>query len=92
MPPSVNNYDTTLGDQAVSLAKAWHTSDIMGLGTSGGPPNAAASDIEGWGSEQVGASPSNPCTSKSLNMWPVLDVALMLLCDAVCRSCCSWTV
>ena len=39
----------------MSLAKAWHTSDVMGLGTSGGPPNAAASDIEGWGSEQVAA-------------------------------------
>jgi len=53
MPPPVNKYDTTLGDQAIALAKAWHTSDIMGLGTASGPPNAAASNIEGWGSEQV---------------------------------------
>ena len=65
MPPSVNNYDTTLGDQAVSLAKAWHTSDVMGLGTSGGPQNAAASDIEGWGSEQVDASQGTPCTPRT---------------------------
>ena len=53
MPPPVNKYDTTLGDQAIALAKAWHTSDIMGIGTASGPPIAAASNIEGWGSEQV---------------------------------------
>lgn len=52
MPPAVNKYDTSMGDAALALAAAWHGSDIMGIGTAG-PPAAAATDLEGWETEQA---------------------------------------
>ena len=52
MPPAVNKYDTSMGDAALALAAAWHGSDIMGIGTTG-PPAAAATDLEGWETEQA---------------------------------------
>jgi hypothetical protein len=33
MPPVTNEYDTTLATKAYDLAKAWHTSDLMGVGS-----------------------------------------------------------
>lgn len=52
MPPVTNEYDSSLGAQAEGLAKAWHTCDVMGVG-SGGPKGASSADIAGWGAEQV---------------------------------------
>lgn len=33
----------------------WHTSDVMGIGSSG-PGEASADDLKGWSSTQVGSS------------------------------------
>ena len=33
LPPVTNSYDTGLATSAYSLAKAWHTSDVMGIGS-----------------------------------------------------------
>jgi leukotriene-A4 hydrolase len=33
MPPVTNEYDTTLATKAYDLAKSWHTSDLMGVGS-----------------------------------------------------------
>jgi len=52
MPPVTNAYDTTLGTQALDLAKRWHTCDVMGIG-SDGPEGASPSDVAGWSSEQM---------------------------------------
>ena len=32
MPVEVNEYDTSLAEQAYALAKRWHTCDVMGIG------------------------------------------------------------
>ncbi|PSC70392.1 Leukotriene A-4 hydrolase isoform A [Micractinium conductrix] len=52
MPPVTNKYDESLGQQAYELAKKWHTSDVMGIG-SDGPAGASADDIKGWSSTQI---------------------------------------
>jgi leukotriene-A4 hydrolase len=52
MPPVKNEYDSSLGKAAEDLARRWHTSDVMGIG-SNGPSGASAADTEGWGAEQV---------------------------------------
>ena len=79
MPPAVNTYDTTLGDAARALASAWHTSDVMGLGTAG-PRSASASNIEGWGTEQ--ASSGTTCHAHG-----VCKPATLLPCDDILNSC-----
>ncbi|KAL4448420.1 hypothetical protein ABPG75_005639 [Micractinium tetrahymenae] len=52
MPPVTNTYDESLGQAAYELAKKWHTSDVMGIGSSG-PQGASADDIKGWSSTQI---------------------------------------
>ena len=53
LPPSVNTYDTTLAEASYALALKWHTSDVMGVGSTSGPPDASPSDIQGWPSDQI---------------------------------------
>ncbi|PRW45014.1 leukotriene A-4 hydrolase isoform X1 isoform B [Chlorella sorokiniana] len=52
MPPVTNRYDENLGKQAYELAKKWHTSDVMGIG-SNGPAEASAGDLSDWSSTQI---------------------------------------
>lgn len=47
-----NEYDPALGHAAEALAKRWHTSDAMGLGTKG-PPDASPNDIQDWSSDML---------------------------------------
>lgn len=47
-----NNYDSALGQAAEALAKKWHTSDMMGIGSQG-PKDASPSDLKDWSSEMV---------------------------------------
>ena len=52
LPPVQNDYDSALGQAAEALAKKWHTSDMMGIGSQG-PQDASPSDITDWSSEMV---------------------------------------
>ncbi|KAL6763643.1 peptidase family M1-domain-containing protein [Haematococcus lacustris] len=52
LPPVTNTYDSSLAQAAYSLAKRWHTADVMGIGSSG-PEGAGPDDIESWSSEQT---------------------------------------
>jgi len=52
MPPVENVYDTTLAEVAYDLAKKWHTSDMMGVGSCG-PKDASDKNIDGWSSSQM---------------------------------------
>lgn len=52
LPPVQNEYDPALGRAAEALAKQWHTSDVMGLGTKG-PSDASPQDVEGWSSDML---------------------------------------
>ena len=53
LPPVQNDYDPALGQAADALAKRWHTSDLMSLGSKVGPSNASPDDIKGWSSEML---------------------------------------
>ncbi|DBB10759.1 hypothetical protein WJX82_009512 [Trebouxia sp. C0006] len=52
LPPVQNDYDPTLGQAAEALAKKWHTSDLMAMG-SNGPQGASPDDTKDWSSEMV---------------------------------------
>ena len=52
LPPVENEYDPALGRAAEALAKKWHTSDMMGIGSKG-PQGASPDDIKDWSSEMV---------------------------------------
>lgn len=47
-----NDYDPALGKAAEALAKKWHTSDLMAVGSQG-PSGASSSDIQDWSSEML---------------------------------------
>lgn len=83
MPPVTNQYDESLGKQAYELAKKWHTSDVMGIGSSG-PGEASADDLKGWSSTQVVAfldklaelralQPLHPSVTRKMNELYALD-------------------
>jgi len=52
MPPVENVYDTSLATVAYDLARKWHTSDLMGIGSCG-PKDASSQDVEGWSASQL---------------------------------------
>ena len=47
-----NDYDPALGQAAEALAKKWHTSDLMAIGSQG-PKDASPNDIKDWSSEML---------------------------------------
>lgn len=47
-----NDYDPALGQAAEALAKKWHTSDLMAIGSQG-PKGASPSDIKDWSSDML---------------------------------------
>ena len=52
LPPVQNDYDPALGQAAEALAKKWHTSDLMAIGSQG-PRDASPNDIKDWSSEML---------------------------------------
>lgn len=52
LPPVENDYDPALGRAAEALAKRWHTSDFMAVGSKG-PQGASPDDIKYWSSEML---------------------------------------
>ncbi len=52
LPPVENDYDPALGQAAEALAKKWHTSDLMAVGSKG-PQGASPDDTKDWSSEMV---------------------------------------
>ena len=52
LPSVQNDYDPALGQAAEALAKKWHTSDLMAIGSQG-PKGASPSDIKDWSSEML---------------------------------------
>jgi hypothetical protein len=52
LPPVENDYDPALGQAAEALAKKWHTSDLMAVGSKG-PQGASPDDTKDWSSEMM---------------------------------------
>lgn len=84
MPPVTNRYDESLAEQSYELAKRWHTSDVIGIG-SGGPAGASPADIDGWSTVQLLAfldklaelrslQPLHPAITRKLDQLYSLDV------------------
>ena len=52
LPPVQNEYDSASGQAADALAKKWHTSDLMAVGSQG-PSAASPNDVKDWSSDML---------------------------------------
>lgn len=51
MPPDVNRFDTSLMENAISLAKRWHEADPDRMGVI--PVSVAEEDVQGWSPDTI---------------------------------------